>query len=309
MNKDIKICFMGTPEFALNVLEMLNDEYTVTLVVTQPDRRGKRKIEESPVKKYAISRNLSLIQPEHIKEAFDEISKYEFDFLVTAAYGQIIPLSIIHLAKIRALNVHGSLLPKGRGGAPIQRAIMDGEEYTGVSIMRVVQKMDAGCVYAKRKIKIEDSDTTDSLMEKLSEIGSRELKEVIDMMYSKEEIHPLIQNEDEVTFTPVIKKEEELIDFSWSARKVFDRIRALYSDPLAKFVHDGITYTIYSSEVVEYKGSEKPGTIIDSSKKLIIKCGDMAISILEIQSPGKKRMNISDFLNGSRRLFEKGTLI
>ena len=310
MNKNIRICFMGTPHFGCNVLEKLNEEYNVVLVVTQPDKKGKRgELIESEVKKYAKDNNLELFQPESIKDEYMKLEEYNIDFIITAAYGQFLPLNLLHIPRFLVLNVHGSALPKYRGGAPIQRAIENGDEYLGVSVMRTILKMDAGSIYKQSTIKLEDSDTTESMMDKLSLQGREDVCEIIDKLYAGEDLKPIKQDESLVTYSPNISKEEELLDFNEDARVLFNKIRAFYPDPLTYFKKDGANYKVYSSEVVKDNSDKRPGEIIENGKKLIIKCKNDALFIKEIQPQGKNRMDSLSFLNGKRNQFKLGDIV
>lgn len=312
MNKNIKICFMGTPRFGEIVLQKLISEYTVVLVVTQPDKKGKRgkSLIESPVKKLALEHGIPVFQPENIKTDSKLIEETEFDFLVTAAYGQFIPLNILHTPKFITLNVHGSLLPKYRGGAPIQRAIENGDEYLGVSIMKTILKMDAGKVFKQSRIKLEDDDNYGTMIEKLATLGSNDLVDIIDKMYADfDSVEGYSQDINNVTFANNITKEDELLDFNLSANQIFNKIRAYNPSPVAYFNFKGNPYKVYDSEVVEDDSKNLPGTILSNKTSLIIKCNDNAISIKTIQAPSKNKMNIKDFLNGKRDIFEVGQII
>ena len=310
MNKNIRICFMGTPHFGKNVLEKLNEEYNVVLVVTQPDKKGKRgELIESEVKKYALEHNLELFQPESIKDDYKKLEEYNLDFIITAAYGQFLPLNLLHIPHFPVLNVHGSLLPKYRGGAPIQRAIENGDEYLGVSVMRTILKMDAGSIYKQSQIKLEDTDTTESMMDKLSIKGREDLCEIIDKFYANEELNPIKQDEALATYSPNITKEEEFLDFNEDALTLFNKIRAFYPDPLTYFKKDGLSYKVYSSEVIKDNSDKLPGEIIENGKKLIIKCKNDALFIKEIQPQGKNRMDSLSFLNGKRNQFKLGDIV
>ena len=311
MNKDIKICFMGTPTFGRIVLEKLIEEYSVVLVVSQPDSftNGKRKQIIPEVKKLALEYNIPIFQPESIKDDFSEILKYEFDFLVTASYGQFIPQAVLNLPRIMTLNVHGSNLPKYRGGAPIQRAIENGDEYLGVSIMKTVLKMDAGRVYHKSLIKLEDDDNYETMTKKLALKGREDLCQVIDMMFEGTIVPYTIQDIDEVTFAKNIKREEELLDFSLPAHKLFNKIRAFNPNPLTYFLHDDVMYKVYKSRIIKDDSNCHPNTILENDKTLIIKCGIDALEILEIKPQGKSKMDIKSFMNGYRTKFQKLTNI
>ena len=299
---------MGSPLFGRNVLEKLIEEYTVVLVVTQPDSytKGGRVVIEQPVKLLAKECNIPIFQPTNIKEDYKMMEKYDFDFLVTAAYGQFIPKVVLNLPKKLTLNVHGSLLPKYRGGAPIQRAIENGDEYLGVTIMETILKMDAGNIYKQTKIKLEADDTYGSMINKLSIQGAHDLIEVIN---SIDNIVPIKQDISNVSFAYNIQKEEEYLDFSNSAISVYNKIRAFNPNPLCHFSLDNQLYKVYSSRVLFDNSLNLPGTIIDNTKSLIIKCNDNALEILEIQPSGKQKMNIKDFLNGYRNRFKIGTII
>lgn len=311
MNKNIRICFMGTPTFGKNVLEKLIEEFSVVLVVTQPDKKGKRgnDLIISPVKELAIKNNIPVFQPTSIKEDFSMMKEFEFDFLVTAAYGQFIPLDVLHTPKFLTLNVHGSLLPKYRGGAPIQRAIENGDEYLGVSIMRTILKMDAGVIYKQSTVKLEENDNYGTMIEKLSIIGREDLVETINKFYSGEEVEAIHQNISEVCYAYNIEKNEELLDFTLSARSLFNKIRAFNPNPLTYFTHNGVNYKIYDSSVVNNDEDIPTGTILDNVKVLTIKCQQNALCILKIQAPGKNVMDIKDFLNGKRKEFKIGSTI
>jgi len=312
MNKDIKICFMGTPRFGEIVLEKLIENFNVTLVVTQPDsytKGGKVKI-ESPVKILAEKNGIELFQPVNIKDEKEYLLNRDFDFIITAAFGQFIPKSILELPKIKTLNVHGSILPKRRGGAPIQRAIIEGDEYLGVSIMETVSKMDAGDVYLIDKIKLEDSDNLGTMIEKLANLGSDMIVDVIEKLYNDiNSIIPVKQNEDEVTISPNLMKKEELIDFNKSAKDVFNLIRGLNPNPVSKFVYNNENYKIYESIIVKDESEVEAGTIIDNKKHLVIKCGKDAIEVLKLKPEGKALMDALSFLNGSRTKFLIGNII
>lgn len=310
MNKNIKICFMGTPHFGRVVLEKLNNEFDVVLVVTQTDSINKRgKILVPEVKTYALENGLSILQSEKIKNDLDKLKEYEFDFIVTAAYGQFLPQSIIDLPKYKILNVHGSYLPSYRGSSPIQRAILNDERFIGVSIIETVKKMDAGDIYDRIKIPMEDSFNTKLMMDKLSNIGADMVINVINKIYNNEPINVIKQNEDEVTIAPLIEKSEELLDFSENSRYLFNKIRAFYDDPATYFIKDDTLYKVFQSESVDYKGDEINGTILSNNKELLIKCGKGALSIKEIQPSGKKRMDILSFLNGYKDKFKIGDVI
>lgn len=298
----MKIIFMGTPNFAVPSLEALNEKYEVVLVVSQPAKPEGRKgiLKNPPVALKALELGIQLFQPEHIKNEYEYFKNIKADMIVTAAYGQFIPTKILNLYK-KCINVHGSLLPHHRGGAPIQRAIINGDNKTGVTIMEMVKKMDAGRMYASSEIPILDSDNNSSLFEKLAILGKNLLMENIEDIYNGKN-EGIMQNEEEATISPNIAPEEEKINFNIDARKVFNLIRGLSDEPGAYCEYNGQRIKIYKSSIEKNDSDASPGTIINIKKSLIVKCKTDAISILELQIPGKKRMNVKDFLNGQKIL-------
>ena len=298
----MKIIFMGTPNFAVPSLEALNEKYEVVLVVSQPAKPEGRKgiLKNPPVALKALELGIQLFQPEHIKNEYEYFKNIKADMIVTAAYGQFIPTKILNLYN-KCINVHGSLLPHHRGGAPIQRAIINGDKKTGVTIMEMVKKMDAGRMYASSEIPILDSDNNSSLFEKLAIIGKNLLIENIEDIYNGKN-EGIMQNEEEATISPNIAPEEEKINFNIDARKVFNLIRGLSDEPGAYCEYNGQRIKIYKASIEKNDSDAAPGTIINIKKSLIVKCKTDAISILELQIPGKKRMNVKDFLNGQKLL-------
>lgn len=300
----MKIIFMGTPDFAVRILDEINKHFEVILVVTQPDTYNykKKTYEYSKVKSYAIEHNLKVFQPENIKNEVDYFLGLDVDLIVTAAYGQFIPKKILDHPKYRAINVHGSILPKYRGGAPIQRAIMNGEVETGITIMYMDKRMDAGDILRIEKIPILEEDTQDSMFEKLSILGSRMIVDVINELRLGK-IKPIPQNESEATYAYNLTKEDEFIDFNKDARVIFNQIRGLNSNPGAYFILDGMNVKVYGSNVLDKKTSEEPGKIVGISKNYFeVSCANgSVIAITELQLPGKKKMSATDFLNGSGR--------
>ena len=293
---------MGTPNFAVPSLEALNEKYEVVLVVSQSAKPEGRKgiLKNPPVALKALELGIQLFQPEHIKNEYEYFKNIKADMIVTAAYGQFIPTKILNLYK-KCINVHGSLLPHHRGGAPIQRAIINGDKKTGVTIMEMVKKMDAGRMYASSEIPILDSDNNSSLFEKLAIIGKNLLMENIEDIYNGKN-EGIMQNEEEATISPNIAPEEEKINFNIDARKVFNLIRGLSDEPGAYCEYNGQRIKIYKASIEKNDSDASPGTIINIKKSLIVKCKTDAISILELQIPGKKRMNVKDFLNGQKLL-------
>ena len=307
-----KLIFMGTPDFSAAVLKGLLDDsnYDVLAVVTQPDRAvgRKKEIKMTPVKEVALAHNLPVYQPEKMSgsEEMAELMTLGADGIVTAAFGQFLPTKLLDSVDF-AVNVHASLLPKYRGGAPIHYAIINGEEEAGVTIMEMVKKMDAGDMIAKASTPITDDDNVGTMFEKLAVIGRDLLLKTLPD-YIAGNIKPEPQDESKATFSPNITPEEERIDWNKSARDVFNHIRGLYPWPVAHTLLDGKRFKIYEATLAE--GHGKPGEIIERGKKsLVVATGDGAISLKTVQPAGKPRMNIVDFLNGVGRKLEVGDLI
>ena len=305
MNK-LKIVFMGTPMFSVPILEALIDNYDVIGVVTQPDKEVGRKriLTPTPVKECALKHNIPVYQPRKIRKEYEEIMALNPDIIITAAYGQIVGMELLNSPKYRSINVHGSLLPKYRGGAPIQRSIMNGDEYTGITIMYMEKGMDSGDILSQRCLKIEDTDNNETVFEKMSYLGKDLLLETLPLLIDGK-IEPIKQNEDEVTYAYNILPEEELLDFSKEAKEVFNHIRALSPQPGAYFILKGEKIKIFSSLVSELTHNEKVGSIINVSKKgFMIACGNHTVlEILEIQQMGKNRISARDFANGALRKY------
>ena len=308
----MKIVFMGTPRFGAMILEELVKKYEVVLVVTQPDKLVGRKqiITYSEVKKKALELGIPVFQPVKIRLEYKEILKYDFDLIVTAAFGQIINMELINYPKYKAINVHGSLLPRGRGGAPIQRSIMNGDEKTGITIMYMAKGMDSGDIISQQELEIGNEDNCDILFEKMGKLGQEMIIPAIESIIDGS-IKSYPQDESKVTYSYNLTKEDEQIDFNRSAKLVNCQIRALASEPGAFFTIDGIKYNVYSSNVLDKNTSFEAGTISDITKKNIeFACGDgKVIEIREIKKEGKNLMKVSEFLNGAGRSLKVGQKI
>lgn len=304
----MKVIFMGTPSFAVPILEEILKKHEVTLVVTQPDtyNHKKKAMVFSEVKEKAIEKNIEVFQPDKIRLDYSKVINTPCDVIVTAAYGQIIPKVLLDYPKYKAINIHGSLLPKYRGGAPIQRSIINGDSETGITIMYMAEKMDSGEIIEQRKIEIADNDISDTLFEKLSMLGAEMINPVLSSL-EKGAITSYPQDESKVTFAYNLKKEEEKIDFSKTAKEVFNQIRGLNSNPGAYFTIDGIIYKVFASEVSLQRTNKEVGTIVDVSKKSFgIACnGGTVINILQIKPESKKLMSVCDFLNGNGKNITK----
>ncbi len=292
---------MGTPMFAVPILDEIRKEHDVVLVVTQPDTYNlkKKKMVFNPVKEYCVSNNLECFQPEKIKKEYDKILATPCDLIVTAAYGQIIGEEVLCHPRLRCINVHGSLLPKHRGGAPIQRAIINGDSKTGITIMYMEKGMDTGDMLYQESIDILDSDNQDTMFSKLSMLGASCINKVISDL-DKGLITPVKQDESLVTYSLNLTKEDEHIDFTKSNVDVFNQIRGLNSNPGAYCILDNFNVKVYNTKKTDKKHNGKTGVIIGINKDSFeVSCGNNSvIAITEIQFPSKKRMLVKDFLNG-----------
>ncbi|SHN15579.1 methionyl-tRNA formyltransferase [Gracilibacillus kekensis] len=308
-----KIIFMGTPDFAVPVLERLITEgYQIDLVVTQPDRpRGRKKIlTPPPVKVAAEKHDIDVFQPEKIKDNYDEIKIRNPDLIVTAAFGQLLPKGLLDIPSYGCINVHASLLPKLRGGAPIHYAILEGHEKTGISIMYMAEKLDAGDVISQQEIKIADNDDVGSLHKKLAVVGSDLLAETIPRIFS-EEINATPQDEQLATFAPNITREQEKINWNQSLQKVYNHIRGLYPWPVAFTTWRGKVFKVYEASKTNQSTTAKAGTIVATNEDgLIVATGDsQAIILTMVQPAGKKKMSASDFLRGVGSKMEVGEIL
>lgn len=307
------ILFMGTPEFSVPILKgLVEANYHIVGVVSQPDRPVGRKktLTPPPVKIYAQSVGLDVYQPQNIKEEFQNILELEPDLIITAAYGQIIPSEIIQYPKHKCVNVHGSLLPSLRGGAPIHHAIKNGDTKTGITIMYMEQKMDSGDILVQREIPILDEDTVGTMFQKLSILGRDLLLDSLDDIIAGN-IQPIPQDESKITFGYNIKRSDELLDFNQNARSVFNHIRAFDPWPgTYAFLFDEPFKIWMAKEVFGFK-SGKVGEIVSVSKKsFVVACkDDTFLEILEVQPKGKKRMKTSDYLNGiGKQIIQEGVI-
>ena len=304
-----KIVFMGTPKFAVPVLEMLIEKYGVDLVITQPDKKvGRKKVLTAPpVKILAEEKGIRVLQPEKIsgdEDVLAELKELNPDIIITAAYGQLVPESILEIPKYKCINVHGSLLPKLRGGAPIQYSILEDHGKTGITIMYMVKKLDAGDMISKVEVDILDSDNYESLHDKLSIAGRDLLKETLPNIFTGN-IAPEKQDDSLATFARNILREDEKIDWNKSARQIFNQIRALDPTPGAFTYLDENVLKIWNSEVVDLEenfSSKKVGTIIKQDKKYIyLLCGENTVlKVKELQISGKKRMPVVNFLSNKK---------
>ena len=300
----IKLIFMGTPDFSATVLKGLleSDQYEVLAVVTQPDRAvgRKKEIRITPVKEMALSYGLPIYQPEKLSGSpeMEAIMNLGADGIVTAAFGQFLPSKLLASMDF-AVNVHASLLPKHRGGAPIHYALIQGDEEAGVTIMEMVKEMDAGDMISRRSIPITDEDNVGTLFEKLAIVGRDLLLDTLPA-YLAGDIQPEAQDPSQVTFSPNIRPEEERLDWTKTNRQLFNQIRGMNPWPVAHTLWQGGRFKIYEAELAD--GDGQPGEILEIGKRqLLVATGEGALALKTVQPAGKPKMTISDFLNGAGR--------
>ena len=301
--KDIKVVFMGTPSFAVPILEALIEKTNVVMVVTKPDREKDRKgnIIYSPCKELALKNNIEIFQPIKIKEEYQKVLDANPDIIVTAAYGQIIPSVILDYPKYGCINVHGSLLPKLRGGAPVHHAIINGDKVAGVTIMYMDKKMDAGDIISQKSTPIHEDTTLDELYSRLSYLGRDLLMETLPSIIDGTNDR-IKQNEEEVTFGYNITKEEEKINFNDNIDNIHNKIRGLSSIPGAYAIINNKRMKIYKSEKTNIKFNKEPGTIVDiNSDGIYVTTLDYVIKLIDIKLEGKKRCLVKDFINGIKK--------
>ena len=305
--KDLKVIFMGTPEFSLNVLSMLIENTNVIAVVTQPDKIVGKNKEKSftPIKKLALEHNILVLQPEKIRKEYDEIINLKPDLIVTCAYGQIIPEVILSCPRLGCINVHASLLPRLRGGSPLHHAIIDGYDKTGVTIMYMDKGMDTGDIITQSEIDILKTDTVGTIHDKLSLLGSELLLKTLPSIIQG--TNPRIkQNDKEATYCHNISHEEEIIDFNKKSIEIFNQVRGMNPYPVAYFELENTIYKIYEidyEETDKYSNKENGEIVIQDKNNLVIKSDDGLIYLKKIKKEGKKLMEIKDYLNGEKENF------
>lgn len=296
---------MGTPEFAVTVLEgLLNTKHEVGLVATQPDKaknRGK-KIQYTPVKEKALEHNIKVLQPEKVRgneEFLEELKDYRPDIIVVAAYGQILPREVLELPKYGCVNVHASLLPRLRGAAPIQRAIIEGDEETGVTIMQMSEGLDTGDMLAKESIKIGTMNYS-MLHDALAEIGARLMVHTLALI-EEGKISPEPQDDSKSSYAKMVFKQEGKIDFTRQPEAVERLIRGFDPWPGAFCEYEDMVMKLWKAQPLCENTGKEPGTIIEvSARGIKIACGDGALLVSEIQIPGKKRVAVSEYLKGNQ---------
>ncbi len=303
----MRVIFMGTTPFSCVVLkQLLDDKYNVVAVVTQPDRPFGRKklLKASPVKEMALEHDIDVLQPEKIKEASELVLSYKPDMILTCAYGQIVPESILDYPKYKALNVHASLLPKYRGGAPIHWSIINGEDETGVSLMRMDKGMDSGGVLSQRSVIIEDDDMMSDVEAKLMAV-SMDLIHIDLKEYLSGNLEFIEQDASQVTLAYTIQREDEFINFNREVKDVYNHIRGLISWPGAYALLDNVAVKFRGVQYLEVSHDNKPGLIVEFDPEFIkVACLNGYILLTSVQVAGKAKMALQDLLNGVGQSWE-----
>ncbi|MCE4048364.1 MULTISPECIES: methionyl-tRNA formyltransferase [Bacillaceae] len=300
-----KIVFMGTPDFSVPVLQrIIGDGYEVIAVVTQPDRPvGRKKVlTPPPVKVEALKHGIPVYQPEKIRQSEElaQIIALNPDLIVTAAFGQILPKELLDAPKLGCINVHASLLPELRGGAPIHYSIIQGKEKTGITIMYMAEKLDAGDILTVAEVPIEEEDTVGTLHDKLSETGSELLSSTLPKLIAGE-LTPIPQDDEKATFAPNIKRSDERIDWSSSGEQIYNKIRGMNPWPVAFTEYESKPMKIWGAKKIARQTDDLPGTIVSIEEDgLIVATGSGSfIKITELQPAGKKKMTADVFLRGA----------
>ena len=295
--KNKNVVFMGTPDFAVPVLKMLIEKTNVIMVVTKPDKRvGRNKeLTFSPVKKVALENNIPVFQPIKIKNDYEKLTEGKIDLIVTCAYGQIIPKEVLNLPKYGCINVHASILPKYRGSAPIQWAIINGDKETGVTIMYMDEGMDTGDIISISKMAITSYDNVGTMHDKLSILGAQALEKELKSIFDGSAIR--IKQGNDWTLAPMIKREDEHLNFNDYGENIINRIRAFNPWPFANILIDDKEIKIIEAEFKKEKVN-KANCIIINKNKMGISCLDGIIYLKKIKPFGKKEMNIESYLNG-----------
>lgn len=306
--KDMRIVFMGTPDFAAAILQRLIDTgRNVVGVFSQPDKPVGRKqiITPTATKVVAMEHNIPVFQPAKLRdgEALKIMQELKPDLTVVAAYGKILPKDILDVSPLGNVNVHGSLLPKYRGSAPIQWSVINGDEVTGITTMFMAEGMDTGDMIMKFELPIGEDETTGELFDRMAELGAESIEKTLEL-FDKGEVKAEPQNEEEATYAPLLKKEMGEIDFSKTAEEIHNLARGLNPWPMAYTFLDGKSIKIHAAKIAEgFSGAE--GTLLDE-KRFIVGCKNGAVEFITVQPEGKNKMSGADFIRGRR--LEKGTV-
>ncbi|MBR5997421.1 MAG: methionyl-tRNA formyltransferase [Bacilli bacterium] len=303
--KDLNLLFMGTPEISAYVFEqMILDGYHFVGLVAQPDHPVGRKgiIEKVPTKVIAEKYDIPVFQPIKIRQDFSFMDNLKVDLVITLAYGQIVPQGFLDIPRFGCLNLHGSLLPKLRGASPVQTALINNEKVTGVTLMEMVAAMDAGRMYGKKEVIIDEDDNATSLFKKISEAAKDLVLELLPK-YVNGELEGVPQDEEEVTFCSLIKPEQEKLDLSKDILEVYGYIRGLSDEPGAYLYLYNQILKIFKAKIANDLVTAEVGTIVQADKRgLLLQCQNGQLAILELQKEGKKRMDYKAFINGNQNL-------
>ena len=307
----MKLIFMGTPDFSVGTLEaLIAAGHEITLVVSQPDKPKGRghELAPTPVKETALKHGLKVFQPKRLRdpETVKTLEETPADAIVVIAFGQIVPASILHMKKYGCINVHGSLLPKYRGAAPIQWAVIDGEMESGVTIMQMDEGLDTGDMLLKAETPVGENETSGELFERLCYLGADLLIDTIDAL-KDETITPIPQNEEEASYASMLSKKDSPIDWNKTAQQVHNQVRGLSPWPVANTMYHGKQLKIHQT-LVSSKEHGNPGDVIEKNNKFFVCCGDGAVELVTVQYEGGKRMSAKDFFRG-RPLKENENLL
>lgn len=295
----MRIVFMGTPAFGVPTLTMLHEQGHTLMVVSQPNKPVGRKktLTPTPIAACALDLGLTLKQPAKIGDLYDELKAFEPELLITAAYGQYVPTKILDLPSIDAINLHASLLPRHRGGAPIQRAILEGDQETGISVMRMRKQLDAGEVFHQVRLPILKTDTSESLFEKLAHLAPQALLEAWFMVVDKHS--PTPQDDRYATLAPNLRREEEVLDFHQDADRLDCHIRAFYPNPATYTLFEGKRLKVYQARPLKKSYEATPGTIVALTEEgIVVACLEGSLELLDVQLEGKKRLSARAFKQG-----------
>lgn len=298
----LRIVFMGTPVIAKNVLEaLILDGYNVVGVIAQMDKPVGRKKELLPVptKEIALKYNIPIAQPFKIRLDYDFLKEWKPDLIITLAYGQIVPQGVLDIPPLGSINLHGSLLPKYRGAAPIQYALINNEVETGMTLMEMTASMDAGRMYATKKVKIDEEDNSTSLFVKMGEAAKELILEVLPD-YVDGKLEGVVQDETKVTFSPTIKKEEERLSLDYTVKQFYGWVRGLSEEPGGYIIVDNQKFKILKAKPYDSKLGIVGKLEVLNKKQLLLQLKDGRIELLRVQKEGKPKMEVSSFLNGAK---------
>ena len=309
MNKEkLRVIFMGTPSISAEVFEaMILDGYHFVGLIAQPDRPIGRKgeLEKVPTKVVAEKYSIPVFQSLKIRKEYDFVKELKPDIIITLAYGQIVPQGLLDIPPYGCLNLHGSLLPKYRGAAPIQYALINGDKVTGMTLMEMVAAMDAGRMYAKKEVVIDEEDNSTSLFKKMA-VAAKELILEALPLYIDGKLVGEEQDESKATFCPTIKPEQERLSLDLSAQEIVGWIKGLSDQPGAYFLLEGKKLKVFKAQLINNEEKDEIGKIVQADKHgLVVQLKQGQVALLEVQKEGKNRMDYKSFLNGNQGLLGK----